>query len=620
MRHKRLSLLTALLLPVMLGCMGLAYDVGNLYMHKARLQNVTDAAALAGAAVYKTPPQDSDGQNIIQGTDEKNGTTITLKNNHAEANAAATDYINKNKINLGNDINIEELSALASNTSSSTSGNTTTAKTDIYYRVIASETVPLYFLPVVLDKNSQVVRTTSVAITETTETTVHGSGTVTTTNNRTLLDTLFTVADYLYLPNKYENDDFAGTTQGTNTVRSTFDGDIIYTNPEAILSFRENYVLLREMLPEAKSKDVIKRALELIDQSHYSEQNSSVSITSAAYINAFKSPFFDSDGTTMKSAAIPLMNGNYNNYYYDEFKTSVMNEKMKAEQTNGKEGNVFYDFRNSDGGRTLVIDEPLAASLNGGMTKPVYFLFDASNGRNQCKVEVKCQMERPIIIVWLQGEGESLTFENSSGGKFCGTIYAPYKKVQINNADNFSFYGNIIAKQVEIQGSKQNYHMVNYLKDEENFQNLPQLTVSGSHITQAQYNEAFAASLDELINNATNDDRASVSLDVYNWIKEHLTDTDTASIANSGLSESDIVKAWAKTYEKTLAKLAADYSNQNFQLSDLNRINKFQWDNYDPSENEEEGDTQDVVTTDTTLRLINPRVEENPYFNSESNI
>lgn len=40
--------LTALMLPVLLGCMGIAYDVGNLYMHKARLQNVTDAAALAG--------------------------------------------------------------------------------------------------------------------------------------------------------------------------------------------------------------------------------------------------------------------------------------------------------------------------------------------------------------------------------------------------------------------------------------------------------------------------------------------------------------------------------------------------------------------------------------------
>jgi len=31
--------LTALLLPLMFGFLGFAYDVGNLYMHKARLQN-----------------------------------------------------------------------------------------------------------------------------------------------------------------------------------------------------------------------------------------------------------------------------------------------------------------------------------------------------------------------------------------------------------------------------------------------------------------------------------------------------------------------------------------------------------------------------------------------------
>ena len=44
--------LTALLLPLMFGFLGFAYDVGNLYMHKARLQNTADAAVLAGARAY----------------------------------------------------------------------------------------------------------------------------------------------------------------------------------------------------------------------------------------------------------------------------------------------------------------------------------------------------------------------------------------------------------------------------------------------------------------------------------------------------------------------------------------------------------------------------------------
>lgn len=44
--------LTALALPILLIFMGLALDLGNLYIHKARLQNAADAAALAGAKEY----------------------------------------------------------------------------------------------------------------------------------------------------------------------------------------------------------------------------------------------------------------------------------------------------------------------------------------------------------------------------------------------------------------------------------------------------------------------------------------------------------------------------------------------------------------------------------------
>ena len=40
--------LTALLLPVLLGFLGLGYDVGMSHLYKARLQNAADAAALAG--------------------------------------------------------------------------------------------------------------------------------------------------------------------------------------------------------------------------------------------------------------------------------------------------------------------------------------------------------------------------------------------------------------------------------------------------------------------------------------------------------------------------------------------------------------------------------------------
>ena len=47
--------LTALLLPVLFAFMGIAYDLGYLYMQKTTFQNIADAAALAGLEELKDP-------------------------------------------------------------------------------------------------------------------------------------------------------------------------------------------------------------------------------------------------------------------------------------------------------------------------------------------------------------------------------------------------------------------------------------------------------------------------------------------------------------------------------------------------------------------------------------
>ena len=255
--------LTALMLPILLGALGFAYDAGNIYIHRARLQNVTDAAALAGGDLFRNPPDktvddmdQSQGEDFseelgkvvkkvlvnnveveevqkkTQNVDYKDGTTIkSAKNggvavrtnspNHVEADAIAKDYIEKNEINLGNKITPEEYSALAYkgtettkvNGAPTTSGKiTTTINTETtkvtdatFYRVIASEEVPLYFLPVILgeDKRIQTVRTTSIAKVENTTETVKTTTITQTqdgsvpTGGKTILDNLFTVSNYL---------------------------------------------------------------------------------------------------------------------------------------------------------------------------------------------------------------------------------------------------------------------------------------------------------------------------------------------------------------------------------------------------------------------------------------
>ena len=180
--------LTALLLPIMFGCLGIAYDVGNVYIHKARLQNVTDAAALAGGRAYlesqkKTTgtkdniDDDSDGHDsdnpftyTIAGRSSRSSDGITYDSSrkHADADKAADDYIYNNIINLGETVHADKYSHYAlkgvkkNPPHEGQEEDTYTEADEIFYRVGLYETVPLYFLPVITNKNVETVRAGSV--------------------------------------------------------------------------------------------------------------------------------------------------------------------------------------------------------------------------------------------------------------------------------------------------------------------------------------------------------------------------------------------------------------------------------------------------------------------------
>ena len=131
--------LTAVLLPLVIGFAGLAFDAGNLYVHKARLQNTADAAALAGGRAYVNS----------LGT----GSNVALTQAQLDAKkpimiAAADEYIAKN-----NPLYKEKLDAGQGNTKKSYAiGKETKTensnKSTEYFRVILTETTPVYLLPV----------------------------------------------------------------------------------------------------------------------------------------------------------------------------------------------------------------------------------------------------------------------------------------------------------------------------------------------------------------------------------------------------------------------------------------------------------------------------------------
>ena len=146
---------TAILLPFIIAMCGLTVDFGNMYVHKSKLQNAADAAAIAGAYAYA-----DNGEN---------------KDQHPNANDAADDSI---EINHSNHSNItREYKARKSNNKD-------------YFRVVLREDVPIYFLRLFNVGNTAEVAADAVASIESTggdsvfnNLFSFGSGGFSTTNN-----------------------------------------------------------------------------------------------------------------------------------------------------------------------------------------------------------------------------------------------------------------------------------------------------------------------------------------------------------------------------------------------------------------------------------------------------
>lgn len=256
--------LSVILLPILFAFLGFGYDFGNIYMHKSRLQNVADAAALAGARAYLDSQATEDKDKIDGTVDRANGkltadssssdktgrTTeyeyvpgvVTDYNHcnsgssedvlHPRADEAADEYINKNIINLGSKVKSDRWSHYAINSDG------TNPKT--FYRIGLYEEVPLYFLPIIKSvKSPQTVRAGAIALV------VPGTtGTTTTTNptepSYSIFDNLYTYSERLFMQN---NVNFDGT------IKSTFTGKISYTHQNGLQNGVPKSVYYEESAP-----------------------------------------------------------------------------------------------------------------------------------------------------------------------------------------------------------------------------------------------------------------------------------------------------------------------------------------------------------------------------------
>ena len=240
--------LTALLLPIMFGCLGIAYDVGNIYIHKARLQNVTDAAALAGGRAYLqsqlktgefehkdtydsyTNGNDTDVEYVV-GVNG-GGISTTREGNHPDADIAADKYIRNNIINLGKNVYSDKYSHYALRGLKKV-GEDYVYDSKIFYRIGLFEKVPLHFLPVITNKNIETVRAGSVVVIEpgtTTTTIIPGTGETQTVSS--LFDKLFVVEKGLEMTGAVVTNPDDPALGNISKITSTFEGEMVFTDSD----------------------------------------------------------------------------------------------------------------------------------------------------------------------------------------------------------------------------------------------------------------------------------------------------------------------------------------------------------------------------------------------------
>lgn len=563
--------LTAMLLPVLCGFMGLAYDAGNVYMHKARLQNVTDAAALAGGAVFGVKEQT---------TDRKQGNKIFMDGvSHKDADDEAKRYINQNKINLGNEITVEELSALAYQGDPTTDSATkkVTQNTDIYYRVIASEKVPLYFIPVIFNKHEQDVRTVSVALAKTTTVTTPGSTDGGGDNPRqpitSIFNNLFTYSDELSTNPVYVHDGTAG-----KEAIAAYQGTIAYTHGND----PDSYYVTTGQNGGSTSNFNHFYENKTGEQRMYSVDESIAKGINDPTINTFfkTTDYLEALKSWLNGPHIEIKDQNKNN-----FNASDINNPNSYLYASGLISNVFYI--NNGCYLNIQIQEKIKNEIGNKFYDdytPIYLIAAANVTVDNIHLSNNV---RPLVVVCL-GTG---TVKLQAGENQNVTIYAPYATVTIVNYHG-TFHGNIIAKKITSQGTNNGTWIQQNFLENENYidQNVSNVTKRIEQDVKAA-NEALTDQLRAEIAKALGIDEDKLGNTA--WYQQQVY-ADKQSYYNK----------WRALYNK--------YKDDEDVRNILWPFNDF----FGLGIKESEGS----VTTNSTLRLIDPLTEDNPYYNGQSDI
>ena len=395
-------ILSALVLPLVIAMAGMAVDIGNIYHHKAVLQNAADAAAIGGAHVG------GDGISTLDAFDK------------GKANEKANQLINDNKK--------YEPSAIVLGYHKSKSE----AATVRYYTVQLEEKVPLYFIKYFLSEDQTVKANAYVKL-----------GAEAPSGGSYFRDLFIFHKKEIEDVNLFEH---PGESYTTDQFRATFDGRISYTGNEMPTT---NYLPKDTQgrpyfFTEKARKDGLKP--------HEAEQKDELQ--------------FDDAGFPTNSGYYihPTQKPNYDmNAYWEKVKDKegavVNDQNPTSKDLKGKSVVIF------DGNKTpnvsLKIDQPLANASDANVDDPIYVIFKDSQWSNmRIQIHVEADTVRPLIFCvdptrTFSWGRQDIVMEGASANpphKFRGIIYAPNRNFSTNMND-CQFYGSVISESLALHST-----------------------------------------------------------------------------------------------------------------------------------------------------------------------
>ena len=427
--------LTAIALPFLLACIGLAIDLGNLYVHKSRLQNAADAAVLAGSREFAAK-----GETAAE---------------HPKADVMAEAYVKENAVKR----NIPG-AGIVSRYQAQAADNVT------YYRVALTEEVPLFFLRFI--KTTQSVSADAAAA-------------IPMTSLGEPPEELFIFTRRLVGVNAVENPD----TNKPGQLATTFDGRIAFTDGSGSNAGNGNGYTFEALQYSAQStpNNPIeyfytskarneKLSLKQAEQKQKElDKDAKLKFRFSAEAYAFREIFKDFNmdalgSATRKSMGLPDYvetpepggpDGANAGQGAAAKQPKSAGSYADSPKFNGKKDMVSSDLtqdlawtaRNGDGNVSVTIDKALPG---GADADPVYVYLDRNI--TQVNLLVNADNGRPLILVY-EGAG-SLRVDMASGRTFRGVVYAPHADAEgvLVNVNGGTFSGSIIAGAIDLQGGK----------------------------------------------------------------------------------------------------------------------------------------------------------------------